>query len=183
MAKERRGRTSAVSILYAVLFEHDAPTLNISIISGTEDMARNYTAHPARFQCLSVVFPSVKESLGSLSNLLTTRELDRMYSKAVVISSIPSSPPEILLTFQTGSSFFAVNHSLLPSQRGDPTTMVNSLSLSTVIRPGRRALLDIRAKDSKVTQSESMSDFSRVWCAGGQASRYMRCQSSCFELM
>lgn len=181
MAKERRGRTSAVSIVYAVLFEHYAPTLNSSIISGAVDMARNYTAHPARFQCLSVMFPSVKESLGSLSNLLTTRELDRMYSKAVAISSIPSSPPEILLTFQTGSTFFAVNQSLLPSQRGDTTTMVNSLYLSTVIRPGRRALLDIGAKDNNVTQSETMQDFSRVWCAGGQASQYMPCQSSCLN--
>lgn len=150
-----------------------------SMISGAEYMARNNSSSPARFQCLSVLFPSVKESLGSLSNLLTTRELDRMYSKAVAISSIPSSPPEILLTFQTGSSFFVVNHSLLSSQSG----AANTMSLSTVIRPGRRALLDIAAENNNVTQSDPMRDFSHVWCAGGQASQFMRCRSSRLELL
>ena len=127
-----------------------------------EDRTRSSTSHPARFQSLSVMFPSVKESLGSLSDLFTTHELDRMHSEAVSISSIPSSPPEILLSFQTDSFLFVANHSLIAPQRGAATTMTNLMTLSTAVRPGHRALLDGGSNDN----------LSLVWCTGGQASYY-----------
>ncbi len=130
------------------------------ILTSSEDEARSSTLNPARFQSLFIMFPSVKESLGSLSDLFTTHELDQMDSKAVAISSIPSSPPEILLSFQTNSFLFVANHSLSPPQGGDATATTNFVTLSTVVRPGRRALLDGRSKDQ----------LPLVWCTGGQAS-------------
>jgi hypothetical protein len=126
------------------------------------------------------MFPSVKESLGSFSDLFTTRELEHMESKAVAISSIPSSPPEILLSFQTTDSLlFVVNHSLLPLHDGYATAKANVMSLSTVVRPGHRALLDAGSKTHKVTYSGSMLNMSRVWCTGGQASQDVLLFFSC----
>lgn len=122
--------------------------------------------YPDRFQCVPIELPSAQESLGlNLSPLFSPRGCV-MDSKALAISSIPSSPPGILLSFQSDSSLAVVNHTLLPF-RFDPcgdklaagASTGRLLSLSTAILPGHRALL----------ASDEFSPRQKVvWCTGGQ---------------
>jgi hypothetical protein len=102
--------------------------------------------------------------------LFTLRELDDIDSKAVAISSIHSSPPEILMTFQTDSFLFVVNHTLLQSKGSNAAAKANSMSLSTAVHPGNRALLSGGFKDVFTPSVATLNNMSRVWCIGGQAS-------------
>jgi hypothetical protein len=127
-------------------------------------------SYPARFQCSPVMLPSVKESLGThMSELFSARVLDCIDSNAIAISSIPSSPPEILLSFQTDSTLVVVNHTLLPfrSQQGI------HMPLFTAVRPGHRALLLGAGSNDPLPPSAPKHNLTRVWCTGGQVSRHI----------
>ena len=70
-----------------------------------------------------------------------------------------------------------MNHTLLPFQSG-PVDGVNggvgnSKSLSTLVRPGHRVLLDAGLEECVTSSSaaaspEKISSFRNVWCTGGQ---------------
>ncbi|KAL7543993.1 hypothetical protein ACHAXR_013438 [Thalassiosira sp. AJA248-18] len=138
-------------------------------------------SYPARFQSVSINLPSVHESLGLLSQLFTGERdgqiLDpTIHSKAISISSIPSSPPGIILSFQCRSTLVMVNHTLHPFQGGQdvlaPAGIGKPMMLSTFVRPGHRVLLDAglgeRATASAVAPQKGYRTFRNVWCTGGQ---------------
>ena len=121
---------------------------------------------PSRFQCIPIALPSISESLGvlHLSQLLTTsgslQQLDSIETQAVAVSSIPSSPPGIILSFRVGSTLVVVNHTLLPFQA--EAVGKKQIILPTLVRPGHRALLNVGQSDASASKSGD------VWCLGGQ---------------
>ena len=130
--------------------------------NAVDPQINKVSGYPHRFQCVHIKLPSVHESLGLqlLSQLLVTtasgnlEQLDCVKSKAIAISSIPSSPPGILISFQVDSStLIVVNHTLLPFQTEQER---KKISLATHVRAGHRALLDVG------------SYCQNVWCTGGQ---------------
>jgi hypothetical protein len=142
------------------------------LVSYRDDVAVFAKRHfyPDRFQCVPIELPSVQESLGlNISKLFSPGEgasdLGILDSKAIAISSIPSSPPGILLSFQSDSSLVVVNHTLLqfrfePDRDGLDTGFTGMFSkLSTVVLPGHRAVL-VSEKNSPRQKVEC--------CVGGQ---------------
>jgi hypothetical protein len=118
---------------------------------------------PVRFQPVVVNLPSVSESLGSLcSDFFQEGDIvgfNSVRCRAACVSTIPSSPPGIILTF----------HSVLP--RASSTVAVVNCSLSSVcdgrrstsIRPGHRIILP------PITENEPR-DRGNISCTGGQVS-------------
>ena len=121
---------------------------------------------PSRFQCMSIALPTINESLGvlHLSQLLTTsgslQQLESIETRAIAVSSIPSSPPGIILSFRVGSTLVVVNHTLLPFQAEGVGK--KQIILPTLVRPGHRALLNVGQSDATI------SNYGNVWCLGGQ---------------
>lgn len=118
---------------------------------------------PVRFQPVVVNLPSVSESLGSLcSDFFQEGDIvgfNSVRCRAACVSTIPSSPPGIILTF----------HSVLP--RASSTMAVVNCSLSSVcdgrrstsIRPGHRIILP------PITENEPRGR-GNISCTGGQVS-------------
>lgn len=123
---------------------------------------------PVRFQPVAVNLPSVSESLGSLSRVFfqegDTVGFNSVRCRAACVSTIPSSPPGITLTF----------HSVLPKAPSTVAVVNCSLSsfygglLSTSIRPGQRINLP------PIVDNE-LCGGGNIWCTGGQVSMHL-CQ-------
>ena len=112
------------------------------------------SVYPDRFKCLPMELPSIQESLGSkLSHFSLGGQTSNLgiTSRAVSFSSISSSPPGLLLSFESDAALVVVNHSLLS------VLSKHEFSISMKILPGRRALLGPEANRQKVD-----------WCTGGQ---------------
>ena len=97
-------------------------------------------------------------------------------SKAIAISSIPSSPPGIIISFESDSSLVVVNIILQPFQLepdGDGFETNESsgglISLSTMVLPGHRALL----MSEKISPRQNV-----VGCTGGQGWSLIQTQRS-----
>jgi len=134
--------------------------------SHESQLSSHSSSIPSRFQCISIALPSISESLGvlHLSQLLTASgslpQLDCVETRAVAVSSIPSSPPGIILSFRIGSKLVVVNHTLLPFQAEGVGR--KQITLPTLVRPGHRALLNV-GHSGKIA-----SNHGNVWCLGGQ---------------
>ena len=112
------------------------------------------SVYPDRLRCLPVELPSIQESLGSkLSHFSSGGQTSDLgiTSRAISFLSIPSSPPGLLLSFESDAALVVVNHSLLS------VLSKHEFSISLKILPGRRALLGSEANSQKVD-----------WCTGGQ---------------
>ncbi|KAL3812025.1 hypothetical protein ACHAXA_001332 [Cyclostephanos tholiformis] len=149
----------------------------VSYRGGIPTLA-NRPLYPDRFQCVPIKLPSVKESLGLyFSRLFSPEKGDNDFgivdSKAIAASSIPSSPPGILISFELDLALVVVNHILLPFRFEPCEDRLNTgvstrrlISLSTMVLPGHRALL-ASEKISKV-----------VGCTGGQGWSLVETQGS-----
>lgn len=126
----------------------------------------------SRFGCIPINLPSAHESLGLplLSRLLaSSQQSDYVKSKAIAISSLPSSPPGILLSYQIDSSALVViNHRLLPFQVDQESSSGSSstkcISFPTIVQPGHRAVLDM----SSTAAEGIVTSCRNIWCIGGQ---------------
>ena len=158
------------------LLEDDETATSKQVID--ENKSKKSIAYPTRFQTVSINLPSVNESLGLLSPVLTLGgeksqlfEDSTIYSKALTVSSIPSSPPGIVLSFQCRSALVVVNHTLVPFQDNKDNSVVSpssgkSMSLSSFVHRGHRLLVDA-GLDDNLMPKKSRKD---VWCTGGQVS-------------
>ena len=161
----------------------------VYVAAAIENTTRDTTYFPARFETIVINLPSAEESLGSFFCSLRDNEDHHcnedlsIHSSAIAISSIPSSPPGILLSFQYLSSLIVVNHTLLPSESS------TGKSLSTSVRPGHRLLFDVAEMSAEsATSTNSIGGYPRtrltplkdVWCTGGQVRKALR---SCMIVM
>ncbi|KAL7553160.1 hypothetical protein ACHAWF_016409 [Thalassiosira exigua] len=173
--------------------EHSGSAFSPSIISTLPEQVENDVAQfnsprlvedifrLARFQSVPIDIPPLHESLGSLGELFAGEEgqLKDVRSKAIAVSSIPSSPPGIILSFQRHQSphLVIVNHSIHAPSRSQPQDRAASgigkpMFLSTVVRPGHRVRLEAGQQGGLsaplATSYEDDHRFSHVWCTGGQ---------------
>ena len=143
-----------------------AMAIRVDCCQGDPLLSSSISSTPSRFQCITITLPSINESLGvlHLSQLLATsgslQQLDCVETRAVSVSSIPSSPPGIILSFRVGPALVVVNHTLIPFQTEGFGK--KQIILSTLVRPGHRALLNVSKSDATASKSGN------VWCVGGQ---------------
>ncbi|KAL9187597.1 hypothetical protein ACHAXT_005975 [Thalassiosira profunda] len=132
-------------------------------------------ARPSRFQRVPVHLPSARESLGLLSSFLGEGPAHPIQSEVVAVSSVPSSPPGIVVSFrchpateQGVTCAVVVNHTLGPWEAGDGGRM----SLSTLVRPGHRVALEAGSEASGEAGTAAPGargpTLGKVWCTGGQ---------------
>ena len=118
-----------------------------------------------RFQPVPIKLPSISESLGFLAHALSGEETS-LYSEIIGVSSIPSSPPGIIISFQrlsSNASAVVVNHTL--------TVEDSVFVFGTTVRDGHRVLMDddtdCKILSDEVTDRNTMRQ-SELWCTGGQ---------------
>ena len=147
-------------------------------VDSSPSVEKRHISYPARFESISVNLPSTNESLGLLSLLFAREGGGQIQTKAIAVSSIPSSPPGIILSLQSQPTctqanslpssplVVVVNHTICPFEEnaeGEP------ISLSTNIRPGHRVPLGSGLEEESLTSAEASSvSLRNVWCTGGQ---------------
>jgi hypothetical protein len=136
-------------------------------VSAENDITGGFVQHPRRFQPVGINLPSASVSLGVFFRLFSqdiSRRLDSIQSKALAVSSIPSSPPSIIVAFQGKSDsshiVVVVNLSLCPFKGS---------SMSTLVHHGHRVLLDVGYGN----EQPAVRDTKSMWCTGGQVSHLM----------
>jgi hypothetical protein len=127
-----------------------------------------------RFQPVPIKLSSISESLGLFSYTLSQEQTDP-YSEVIGVSSILSSPPGIIVSYQSLSSQEAhtaatvvVNHTLDLSKNEAVDAI---FAFGTTVRPGHRMLIDDKI-DCETSSDEVTVDNSAqrdtLWCTGGQ---------------
>eukprot|EP00985_Skeletonema_marinoi_P007473 scaffold3288_cov182-Skeletonema_marinoi.AAC.3 len=128
-----------------------------------------------RFHPVPIRMPSISESLGLFSLTLSQEQTD-LCSDIIGVSSIPSSPPGILVSYQSLSAEEAhapatvvVNHTLDMSKNEAVDAV---FTFGTTVRPGHRVLIDdysdCETSSDDVTASNATQHRDTMWCTGGQ---------------
>eukprot|EP00986_Skeletonema_menzelii_P019047 scaffold27055_cov155-Skeletonema_menzelii.AAC.12 len=127
-----------------------------------------------RFYPVPIKLPSINESLGLFSLTLAQEQTD-VCSEIIGVSSIPSSPPGILVSYQNLSAEEAhatttvvVNHTLDLSKN---VAVGAEFAFLTTVRPGHRVLIDDTAvcetSPNEVAAASTLQQ-NNMWCTGGQ---------------
>ena len=128
-----------------------------------------------RFHTVPIKLPSISESLGLFSVALS-QEQGCIYSEIIGVSSIPSSPPGIIISFQNlpvqetqTTSTVVVNLTFDLSK----SRAVNGVfAFGTSVRRGHRVLIDNDFESDTsfddITAINEKQQRASMWCVGGQ---------------
>eukprot|EP00984_Skeletonema_dohrnii_P023217 scaffold12289_cov125-Skeletonema_dohrnii-CCMP3373.AAC.1 len=128
-----------------------------------------------RFHPVPIKLSSMSDSLGLFSLTLSQEQTD-LCSEIIGVSSIPSSPPGLLVSYQSLSAEEAhvpatvvVNHTLDMSKNEAVDAV---FTFGTTVRPGHRVLIDdnsdCETSSDDVTASNATQHRDTMWCTGGQ---------------
>ena len=156
----------------AVAIRVDSAQIRVDSAQGGLDTLRYFDVK--RFQPVPIKLASISESLDLFSYTLSQEQTD-FSSEVIGVSSVPSSPPGIIVSYHClpsqeahTSATVVVNHTLDLSKNEAVDSM---LAFGTTVRPGHMVLIDDKTDCETSSDEVAVGNAAQrdpMWCTGGQ---------------